>query len=99
MRPTTSRTTILVGLAALVALTVFFFVSVQRGAKVPSLSATINPEQKPAVAQLKEQILTRVQSKTPLTEQERSLISVIVTVPNYQFSPDELQLISEALKK
>lgn len=99
MRPTTSRKTILIGLAAIALLAVFFLVSVKRGARVNHLSATINPEQKPAVAQLKEQILARIQSRLPLTEQERSLISVIVAVPDYQFSNEEMLLISEALRK
>lgn len=93
MKPTTSRTTILFGLATLVALTAFFLVSVKRGARIDTLKSSVvlvqplsiqgdllalTREQKQEISNFRTLILARVRSKLPLTEQEKFVIKASI---------------------
>lgn len=131
MKPTTSRTTILIGLAAIAALTAFFFVTVRRGGLtnrnelilanppierlifVKKVGGEFAPEQRQKIEEFKANLLARAGLGVKLTKQEKEIFNVVISdrevmfpngdivvnQPVLKFSAEEINLISNALKR
>lgn len=76
-------------------------------------TSALTPEQKKEIADFRALILNRIKSNTPLSAEEKSVIAasilnkkreapggmVLIDQSTYQFNADELQALSEALKR